>query len=473
MNNTNTFLLLLAFYFPSGLADAESCSACALSLRRLCDGCAPLLTASFPTLLELYGRVQACGDVLEGDNSLGLALDEEDVGHVVEAVTLVASALPDPDRRSSVQRMMDVVVQPMQTILRPWAAGAGSGAPPTPTAEEAAQLPLILPLAERITTIFRSVQDPADVGEALVRLWPWLEAALTAFGNDAGAVEKISRVPRYAVRSAGPAAAPAVPALAAALPQRFEASSHSSYLYVASELIKVFGPSPDMDGALGPMLGRMLLAACRGLGSLREVTARPDLADDTFLLASRGLSYAPRLVMVPELLPTLLNAALAGLLVQHREACCSVTAFIVRLLDPATHRKCSPAAMEHLQAAMAPVAPQLARLALAGTVGALPPQRLQEMADVLYAVLKVAAGRAVEWVAQLLGALGEDVLPGADRQRFLGVCQGAVANEIAEDDERMLMDAMGELSEVCRRNHRVMAAAQRGLLPPELHYLVR
>ena len=65
--------------------------------------------------------------------------------------------------------------------------------------------------------------------------------------------------------------------------------------------------------------------------------------------AGRALNYSPRLVLAPPLLGMLLDAALAGLLVQHREACCSVLAFIVRLLDPATHRKCPPEGLAHLQ----------------------------------------------------------------------------------------------------------------------------
>lgn len=137
------------------------------------------------------------------------------------------------------------------------------------------------------------------------------------------------------------------------------------------------------------MFSRMLACACSMLRSLREITERPDVADDTFLLAGRALSYAPRLLVTPQLLPVLLDSALAGLLVQHREACCSILSFIVRLLDPSTHRNCAPDAVGALQAALAPRAPLLVRLLLAGAAGALPTSRLAELTDVLYALLKV------------------------------------------------------------------------------------
>ena len=70
---------------------------------------------------------------------------------------------------------------------------------------------------------------------------------------------------------------------------------------------------------VGDLLARLLGEACGRLRSLREVSDAPDLADDTFLLAGRALHYAPALVLAqPALLPALLDASAAGLLVQHR-----------------------------------------------------------------------------------------------------------------------------------------------------------
>jgi transportin-3 len=137
------------------------------------------------------------------------------------------------------------------------------------------------------------------------------------------------------------------------------------------------------------MFERMLGTACAMLRGLRDVSERPDLADDTFLLAGRALSYAPRLLLTPRLLPALLDSALAGLLVQHREACCSILSFLVRLLDPATHAACAPPALAALQAGLAPRAHTLMQLLLAGVVGALPTNRLAELGDTLFALLRV------------------------------------------------------------------------------------
>ena len=63
------------------LAEPEASSAAALSIRRLCDGCAGLLAAgSMEPLLQLYRQVQGSGDVAA--NSFDLDLDEDDVQQV-------------------------------------------------------------------------------------------------------------------------------------------------------------------------------------------------------------------------------------------------------------------------------------------------------------------------------------------------------------------------------------------------------
>lgn len=48
-----------------------------------------------------------------------------------------------------------------------------------------------------------------------------------------------------------------------------------------------------------------------------------------------------------------------------------------------------------------------------------------------------------------------------------------VAGGLSQRDERVLQQAVDELSELCRRNRRSAQLAQRALLPPELHYTIR
>ena len=71
----------------------------------------------------------------------------------------------------------------------------------------------------------------------------------------------------------------------------------------------------------GQMLNGMLGKSCQMLQSLGDFVNNPDVADDSFLLAGRALHYSPRLVLHEPLLSALLDAATAGVLVQHKCAC--------------------------------------------------------------------------------------------------------------------------------------------------------
>ncbi len=95
------------------------------------------------------------------------------------------------------------------------------------------------------------MQDQGAIVQALASVWQLLDAALTVHGHDANVTERLCRLPRYALRSAGTAAEPLLPLLVATLPGRFAASGHSCYLYVASELVKVFGSNPAHEAAIG------------------------------------------------------------------------------------------------------------------------------------------------------------------------------------------------------------------------------
>lgn len=67
----------------------------------------------------------------------------------------------------------------------------------------------------------------------------------------------------------------------------------------------------------GTLFGRLIMTSCGHLRSLQDVSNEPDICDDTYLLAGRGLSYCPSILLTSRLLPTLLDSAIAGILVQH------------------------------------------------------------------------------------------------------------------------------------------------------------
>ena len=62
------------------------------------------------------------------------------------------------------------------------------------------------------------------------------------------------RVPRYALKTAGVAAAPLLGTLAQALPAWFERSLQAAVLYMAAEVVKIFGRDATQHAVLGELL---------------------------------------------------------------------------------------------------------------------------------------------------------------------------------------------------------------------------
>jgi len=443
----------LIFYF-AGLGDDETHSACSLAVKNICQNCGSFLAESLPELMELYKQVQAYGDVTTPTALQDAILEEEDVENIVEGISFVVSSLPIEMKRNAIQQMVDNIMDPIQRIL--------TALRTKDSKMDAQQVAIVIPLFERLTTIIRSIDDPEDIGEILYRLWPWVDEALSYYHSDGVASERICRFPRYAIRHAKEKSWKSLPSISQVLVNRFEQTGHPCFLYVASEFIKTFGHDSGQGQHLQLMLVRLLTSACRSLSSLQAVTSNPDLADDVFLMAGRGVNYAPHLMMSPELLAVLIATASNGILVQHKEACSSMCAFLVRLLDPGTHRKLSTEQLSILQGALQPHAPRLTKLSIAGVAGALPTSRIHEMCDVLYALLK-STRDSIHWVYDTCAALPE-VVPKQDCQRFMNMCQAVIQNDIGEDDERHLLDALVELSEVCRRHYRVEQAVMSALL---------
>ncbi|KAK9863642.1 hypothetical protein WJX84_000245, partial [Apatococcus fuscideae] len=416
-----------------------------------------------PILLQML--VTVLGQKEAASHSNGLNLGEDDIQQMGVAVALAVSSLPQEQRRAGLQAMLEPVLTPLQQLAQQLPlVPAPHGSHQQNGSAEDPKSSLVLALVDRLTVVFRHVDEPQAVAEAFGKAWPTIAALLDRFQGDPDAMERITRAPRYALRRTGKAGAVLLPLLLTSLPGQFARIQHSCLLYVASELIKVFGNDPTQNAALGRMLEQMLGSAAGSLRRLQDFSDKPDLADDTFLLAGRALHYCPASIATPTLLPMLLESASQGLLVQHREACQSVLAFLTRLCSPDKLARWPPKAQQALQAAFMQRGQALVRLLIAGACGALPTGRIPDISDALYSILKVSQQQGRQWVEQTLGLLPSEVAADSDKSHLLET-SAATANAGADAGNlESLEDALQELSEVCRRNKRSQAAAHAALV---------
>lgn len=168
-----------------------------------------------------------------------------------------------------------------------------------------------------------------------------------------------------------------------------------------------------------------------------------------------------------------------GVLVQHREACRSVLSFLTRLFDPASalaalQQQPGPdqqAAVALLEQQVGRIGQPLIRMLMGAAIGALPASRVEDLAPVLQALLKLAGGKGVlQWLQEAIGVIPDIALTASDKEVFLAAAAAVLQGNAGMDGGCEGLEAALEVvSDLCRRNKRAMKAAQVSLLPPQLH----
>jgi len=450
------------------LQHSESASAGALAIRHICDACRVPLLECLPDLLRLHEAVVPTGVVASTDD-VKFGVEDADVEQIVEGVTLVAAALPADRLAGGLESLMG----PITKLLESCSSSIAPGASIRP----------LVPLVDRLTTVFRHFEPSEQSGsaaaplvaEALGRCWPLIERLLEKAKGDQIAMEAICKAPRYALRTSGRAAASLLPTLLERLPQQFRATKQCTLLYVCSELVKTFGPEPAHSDAVGMLFQSLMQEVLPHLSGLAGFSADPDLADDAFLLAGRAVVYCPRYVFKDTaVLAALLDSAMHGLLVQQHEANSSVLAFFQKLLDPSNISNAVRAGVAetaaNIEAVMtaptaggAPRGSEILRLMAAGAVGGLPRSRVRDVSDSILAVLTVAQNVGLQWLMESVNRVPEAVAMQQDKERFWkGVSQALSAG--GSGAARYLEEAVSEFSDLCRRNDRAMQSTQQALL---------
>lgn len=311
--------------------------------------------------------------------------------------------------------------------------------------------------------------------DAFRKLWPLVERAISCTGDDERLAEGLCRLIKYSLRSSRrdqlrekPHRMVAVlPALSAVLRQSFASHRHPSYLFACSECVRAFADHPDaaVKAELQGLLTSMFGDATSRLQRLEDVHNSPDVVDDVFLLALKSMKEDCRdVVLNPPVLPALVDCAVTGMLVMHKEACQSIIDFLVAVVR----------ALPSNTASVGPVlqtrGPHLTCQTLKAMGGALPPARLDDLTPLLLAIIESCREEAVNWVQTALVKIPSTVMADPERASFmhaLGQCLStAPGSEDARAARQLLQGAVDEFSGVCRRSKLTRDAVQQALAVP-------
>ncbi|PON86109.1 Coatomer beta subunit [Trema orientale] len=430
----------------SGMGKSEdTAAAAALALRHICDDCRKKLCGFLDGLFHIYHGA------LNGEGSFKVS--PEDSLHLVEALSMVITELPPDHAKRYLEALCLPVVTPLQEIV--------NQGPEVLNKKPARELTVHI---DRFAYIFRYVYHPEAVADAIQRLWPIFKGIFDLRAWDMRTMESLCRACKYAVRTSGRFMGITIGAMLEEIQCLYQQHHQPCFLYLSSEVIKIFGSDPSCANYLKSLIEALFVHTTRLLTTIQEFTARPDIADDCFLLASRCIRYCPQLFIPSPVFPSIVDCSMIGITVQHREASNSILTFLSDIFDLANSGK----GEQYLPIRDAVIIPRgviITRILVASLTGALPSSRLETVTYTLLALTRAYRGQAVEWAKESVSLIPLTAVTEIERSRFLK----ALSEAASGGDINALTVPIDELSDVCRRNRTVQEIVQGALRPFELN----
>ncbi|KAJ6977399.1 transportin MOS14-like [Populus alba x Populus x berolinensis] len=228
--------------------------------------------------------------------------------------------------------------------------------------------------------------------------------------------------------------------------------------------MQIFGSDPSCAYYLKNLIEALFKCTTCLLTNIKDFTARPDIADDCFLLASRCIRYCPQVFIPSAVFPSLVDCSMIGVTVQHREASNSILTFLSDIFDLAK----SSMGEQYLtirDSVIIPRGASITRILVASLTGALPSSRLETVTYALLALTRAYGASALEWARESVSLIPSTVVTEVDQTKIFQALTDAASGV----DIKTLMGAVEELSDVCRRNRTVQEIVQGALRPLELN----
>ncbi|PKU82777.1 transportin MOS14 isoform X1 [Dendrobium catenatum] len=422
----------------------ESAAAATLAFKFICEDCRKQFSGSLDGLFHIY-HIAISG---EG----GYKVSADDSMYLVEALSVVITELPTEHAKKALELLCLPTVTPLQEMI-----GQGGAFQQIPARQFTFHI-------DRLACIFRNVKLPEVVAGAVQRLWPLFKTIFDHRAWDTRTMESLCRACKYAVRTSGKFMGITIGAILETIQALYQQHNQSCFLYLSSEVIKIFGSDPSCASYLQSLIEMLFSHTTKLLLTIQDFTARPDIADDCYLLASRCIRYCPDLFVPSSVFPSLVDCAMIGATIQHRDACRSILTFLSDILDlgnSSIGQKFRPI----IDNVILPRGATLTRILIASLTGALPSSRIEEVSYVLLALTASYGTKVVEWGKGIISLIPSTALTEVECARFVKSLADA-----ASGSNSTFTNILEELSDVCRRNKTVQDIVQGALRPLELHF---
>ncbi|KAJ3682345.1 hypothetical protein LUZ60_014918 [Juncus effusus] len=429
----------------SGMSSSEdSATSAAVAFKYICEDCRKKFAGSLDGLFRIYHIA------LSGEG--GYKVSSDDSMHLVEALSVVITELPLEHARKALELISMPAVNPLQAIINQGAEALQQ----VPARQFTVHI-------DRLACIFRNVNLPEVVAEAIQKFWPLFKAIFDTRAWDMRTMESLCRACKYAVRTCGRYMGATIGAMLEEIQALYQQHNQSCFLYLSSEVIKIFGSDPSCANYLRSLIDMLFGHTIKLLSTIQDFTARPDIADDCFLLASRCIRYCPDLFVPSSVFPMLIDCSMIGITIQHRDACKSILSFLSDVVDLSNSSE-GEKYKNIINNIILPRGAILTRVLIASLTGALPSSRLEEVSYVLLSLARTYGTHVLTWSTETISLIPSTAVTESESTTFLKAVSDAVAGSTISS----LTDRLEELSDVCRRNRTVQDIVQGALRPLDL-----
>jgi hypothetical protein len=279
---------------------------------------------------------------------------------------------------------------------------------------------------DKLAIIFKVTVEDKTIEPLLVynlfkNLWPTLRSLVSDFQKSDNAVEEICRIVKHAIKKLSKAFAEFLEDFLQIIVGQFSQFKHSSYLYMAEQLVKIFGKENMYQSTMIQVFNTLVNSCLVVLNSVDALENNPELTEDFFGMVSRNIVHLELAVVRTEVFENVVVLAKAGVGLQHYEAAKCLYGFLEasleychkegRFYDQATENRL----LIHYQ--------DILKALFKTLVNNVPGQIYQEIEDLMYKILLVECGPA--WLQIALVDVPHDCLTEGEKKRFLNECQDA------------------------------------------------
>lgn len=252
-------------------------------------------------------------------------------------------------------------------------------------------------------------------------IWPGLKILVAKYEHNDNAVECICRIVKHAMKKLQLAFGEFLADFLSIISHQFVQYKHSSYLYMAEQLVKIFGNSNIYEEMLIGLFNTLTTVGLAELNSVQALGEKPEMTEDFFGMATRYLHYCPEQTLKSTNFERILILGKNGIGLQHVEAAKCLYGFLECTFDFCNKESlsCNMYAHEKLLQHYRDVLINL----VAAVVSVVPGSIYEFIEEICYKILIIDEGS--QWLGLALVNVPHDCLTEIEKIKFIQQSQSA------------------------------------------------